>query len=83
MKLHAVPTQVPSRGCQYTGKTFHRWVLSFIDPRGSECQDLERKCVDCGVRHSAMGVPNHDTRELPRALWCLGDWTWHEGGLEP
>ena len=83
MKLREVPSQPPSEGCVYTGKAFHKWSLSFIDPRPSGYKDLERKCTDCGTRQHVDAVPDHETRELPKALWCLGDWKWRPGGLEP
>jgi hypothetical protein len=83
MKLKAVGKPSPLfSGCQYTGRTFHKWALSFIDPRSGH-KHLERKCQDCGVRQHVAGVPNQETRELPRSLWCLGDWQWSEGSLEP
>jgi hypothetical protein len=83
MKLREVPAGAPNEGCVYTGKAFHKWSLSFIDPRPSGYKDLERKCTDCGARQHADAVPDHETRELPKALWCLGDWKWRPGGLEP
>jgi hypothetical protein len=86
MKLRAA--QIPGQanapiGCAYSGKAFHKWALSFIDPRPSGYNDLERKCTDCGARQHADSVPDHETRDLPKALWCLGDWSWRPGALEP
>lgn len=83
MKLKAVRREVSPNGCQFTGKSFHRWVLSFIDPRPSGRRDLERKCVDCAAQQHAQAVPDEETRDLPKTLWCVGDWTWLPGGLEP
>jgi hypothetical protein len=83
MKLRAAPAPTAADGCRYSGKTFHRWVLSFIDPRDGGCADLERKCCDCGIRQHAEAVPDEETRALPKVLWCLGDWPWHPGSIEP
>jgi hypothetical protein len=58
-------------------------VLSFIDPHHGGVKDLERKCVDCGTRQHADAVPNQETRDLPRTVWCLVDWKWRDGALEP
>lgn len=85
MKLRELPTPAttPIGGCDYSRKTFHNWVLSFIDPRGKGLKDLERKCGDCGARQHVNGVPDSETRELPKTLWCVGDWQWQPGALEP
>jgi hypothetical protein len=84
MKFRSTPpTSSTTVGCVLTGRRFHHWSLSFIDPRAGGVKDLERKCVDCGRRQHTQAVPDHETSELPRTLWCLGDWTWQEGELEP
>ena len=84
MKFRSTPPTVSTTvGCVLTGRRFHHWSLSFIDPRSGGVKDLERKCVDCGRRQHTQAVPDHETSELPRTLWCLGDWTWQEGELEP
>jgi hypothetical protein len=84
MKLRELPrpATTPVGGCEYTRKPFHKWVLSFIDPRAGN-KDLERKCSDCGVRQHVNGVPDAETCELPKTLWCVGDWDWQSGGLDP
>jgi hypothetical protein len=84
MTFRTVPSNsVVPRGCVLTGRRFHQWVLSFIDPHTDGKKDLERKCVDCGRRQHTEAVPDRETVELPRVLWCLGDWTWNDGELEP
>jgi hypothetical protein len=85
MKLRELPTPAttPVGGCEYSRKPFHKWELSFIDPRGSGVKDLERKCSDCGARQHVGGVPDAETRALPKTLWCVGDWQWQPGALEP
>jgi hypothetical protein len=84
MKFRSTPPSSSTTvGCVLTGRRFHQWSLSFIDPRAGGVKDLERKCVDCGRRQHTQAVPDHETSELPRTLWCLGDWTWQEGELEP
>jgi hypothetical protein len=82
MNFGAVTHPSNASGCRFTGRTFHKWVLSFIDPRSGH-KHLERKCQDCGLRQHVAAVPNQETRELPRSLWCLGDWQWSDGSLEP
>ena len=84
MTFRTVPSNsVAPRGCVLTGRRFHQWVLSFIDPHTDGKKDLERKCVDSGRRQHSEAVPDRETVELPRVLWCLGDWTWQDGELEP
>jgi hypothetical protein len=84
MRARAVSAPTPVRGCVYTGKPFHRWTLAFIDlSTDGPYKHLERKCVDCELRQHAADVPDAETEELPKAVWCLGDWRWSDGGLEP
>jgi len=83
MTFRAVPSSQPAVRCVLTGRRFHQWVLSFIDPQACGLTNLERKCADCGARQHTHSVPERETRELPRTLWCLGDWAWQEGELEP
>jgi hypothetical protein len=84
MRAKEVIAPVPARGCVHTGKTFHRWTLAFIDisARGP-FKHLERKCVDCEKRQHVADVPDEETQLLPKTLWCLGDWTWCDGAIEP
>jgi hypothetical protein len=77
------PSEVSSAGCVLTGRRFHHWTLSFVDPQSSGLTDLERKCVDCDRRQHTRSVPESEMSVLPRALWCLGDWQWHDGELQP
>ncbi|MEY4575313.1 MAG: hypothetical protein RL701_16 [Pseudomonadota bacterium] len=83
MSFRAVPTTQSPERCVLSGRRFHQWALSFIDPQAPGITNLERKCVDCGRRQHTNAVPEQETRELPRTLWCLGDWTWQEGELQP
>jgi hypothetical protein len=84
MTFRSVPsnTDSPVR-CPPTGRRFHAWTLSFIDPQAHGLTNLERRCADCGKRQHTCGVREEETRELPRTLWCLGDWVWQEGELQP
>jgi hypothetical protein len=84
MTFRAVPSkELSAHHCVLSGRRFHQWSLSFIDPQAPGITNLERKCVDCGRRQHTHAVPETETRELPRTLWCLGDWTWQDGELAP
>jgi hypothetical protein len=84
MRERAVPIPSSAKGCVFTGKSFHRWTLAFIDlASDGRSKHLERKCLDCQVRQHAAEVPDQETRELPKGLWCLGDFRWRDGALEP
>jgi hypothetical protein len=83
MTFRAVFSSESSEPCVLSARRFHQWELSFIDPQRSGNINLERRCVHCGRRQHADGVPGHEARELPRTLWCLGDWSWQEGEIQP